>query len=106
MVRIFNIQQPDSSSRIINASISIHRPLKAPLPEGISFKQKPWQKNLLVASFQGSFADYPHALFALEQYAVDYGLINMAIPYVAIPKELKISSDTQQVELNVYYPYF
>lgn len=104
--RILNLQQPDSSHYNLNASISIHRPLKNSLPQGIEFKQMPYKKNLLVAHYEGPFNKYRKALYALEQYKTDYGLVNMAIPYIALPKELKLESDSQQVKLQVFYPYF
>jgi uncharacterized protein YktA (UPF0223 family) len=104
--RILNLQQPDSSHYQLNASISIHRPLKNKLPQGIEFKQMPYKKNLLAAHYEGPFNNFRKALYALEQYKADYGLINMAIPYIALPKDLLLVSDSQQVKLEVFYPYF
>jgi hypothetical protein len=105
-VRIFNIYRIDSSINQLNASISIHTQLKEALPDGIAFKQMPYKKNLLVAAFKGHFNQVHLAFEALERYKSDYNLINMAIPYAELPQDLTIQSESQLVELKVYYPYF
>lgn len=105
-VRIFNIYRIDSSISQLNASISIHTQLREVLPDGIAFKQMPYKKNLLVAAFKGRFNTAHLAFEALERYKSDYNLVNMAIPYAELPQDLIIQSDSQLVELKVYYPYF
>lgn len=105
-VRILNIYRIDSNRSQLNVSISIHSPLKEALTEGIAFKQMPYKKNLLEADYKGPFNQLHQVFEAMEQYKTDYNLVNMAIPYVALPEHLQITSDSQLIEVKAYYPYF
>ena len=66
----------------------------------------PFGKNLLMAVYQGPYGEISKAFTALENFKADHKLSSMAIPYQKFLSEGFDFSDSQIVQMKVYYPIF
>lgn len=72
----------------------------------IIYKRMPYQKNMLVATYQGAYGDVGKAYNALEEFRKDYSLTNMAIPYQKILSDGYDFADDQIVQMKIYFPIY
>jgi effector-binding domain-containing protein len=104
--RIYYTQKNDTANITIFASIGISKRLENKIGNVIEYKGMPAGKNLLVATYQGPFADTYKVYTALEQYKADHYFTSMAIPFQKFMNDGYDFADEQVVQLKVYYPIF
>lgn len=102
-VRIFHTQKAGSNIMLF-ASIGITRKLNPEEP--FQYKQMPFGKNLLEATYQGPYGEIERAYKALEDFKKDHELISMAIPFQKFLSEGYGFPKDQIVQMKVYYPIF
>lgn len=72
----------------------------------VTLKRMPYNMNLLVTFYQGSFNKISTAINALEQFKADNNLVSVAIPFVKFITEGTDFSDEQVIQATACYPIF
>lgn len=98
--------QKSSSDITIFASIGVTNIIEIPAGSDIEYKRMPYQKNLLMATYQGPFRESYRAFSALENFKADHSMTSMAIPFQKFLSDGYEFDDDQVVQLKVYYPVF
>ncbi len=102
--RIINIKPVGADSIRISVGLAIQQYLNLPLNGKITYRTMPFGKKLLEAPFKGRYAALPQAFHALEQYARDHRLTNMAIPYGKFATGRHDYEEGDIIDMMVYYP--
>jgi len=103
--RIYYSQKSGSDIAIF-ASIGVTNIVEIPANSDIEFKRMPYQKNLLMTTYQGPFDQSNKAFVALENFKLDHSMTSMAIPFQKFMSDGYDFDDDQVVQLNIYYPIF
>jgi effector-binding domain-containing protein len=104
-VRILYMQQ-SANDLTLYASIGVSNKIEISPTEPFQYKLMPFGKKLLEANFQGPYGDVGKVYQALETFKSDHNLITMAIPFQKFMNEGYDFSDSQLVQMKVYYPIF
>lgn len=103
--RIFYSQKLDDEITLF-ASIGVSNFVLIDPGEPFEYKRMPYGKNLLEAAFQGPFGNVYKVYEALETFKTDRQLVSMAIPFQKFMSDGYDFSDSQVVQMKVYYPIF
>lgn len=87
-------------------SIGVSNKISIRPDEPFQYKLMPLGKKLLEANFQGPYGEVGKVYKALETFKADHNLISMAIPFQKFMNEGYDFSDSQLVQMKVYYPVF
>ncbi len=104
-VRILYSQQ-SGNELTLYASIGVSNKIYIDPTEAFQYKLMPFGKKLLEANFQGPYGEVGKVYKALETFKSDHNLITMAIPFQKFMNEGYDFSDSQLVQMKVYYPIF
>ncbi len=104
--RIFYASAFGRDQIMLFASIGISKHIELKPDDEFKNKRMPPGKNLLVAMYQGPYAEVSKAYAALEEFKTDHKLSSMAIPYQKIISDGYDFADDQVVQLKIYYPIF
>ncbi len=101
---IVNINNLSADSVRVSTGLSTSTYFRAALTDPITYRTMPFGKRLLEAPFKGKYSDLPAAFRALELYARDHLLTNMAIPYGKYGSDQVTYSDHDLIDMLVYFP--
>ena len=104
--RIFYTVPFGKDQAMLFASIGVNNRVITGPGEPVQYKRMPFGKNLLLAVYQGPYGEISKAYTALENFKADHKLSSMAIPYQKFLTEGFDFSDSQIVQMKVYYPIF
>jgi effector-binding domain-containing protein len=104
--RILYTTRYGNDQLMLFASIGIDSMVVPAASEKFQYKKMPAGKNLLAATYQGPFGEVYKAYEALERFKSDHELTSMAIPFQKFLNDGYDFSDSQIVQMKVYYPIF
>lgn len=102
--KIVNIRPVSKDSVVVSVGLSIPQYLYTAPGAAISYRTMPFGKKLLETTFKGRYTDLPNAFQALDQYARDHRLTNMAIPYGRFPDAKTDYANGDIIDMLVYFP--
>ena len=105
-VKIFYSQRRGVDELELYAGIGVNQYVITEATDPVQFKRMPAGKNLLSAFYQGPYGKVHEAYEALNEFKTDHRLISMAIPFEKFLGSDYSFTDSQTVQLKVYYPIF
>ena len=105
-VRILFEEPAGNDSIKLMAAISVHGPFTDKPFDTIQFRQMPYKKKLLEASFTGHWNDLPRLATAMDDYCRDHGLVNLARPFIRFENGRLPTTDTEKINVTMVYPVY
>jgi hypothetical protein len=77
---------------------------KIPLTGPFALRRMPYQKNLIIADYEGSFGKINELFTAMEQYRTDNSMTSMAIPFIKFTNDSISFDDNETIKVKGFFP--
>ena len=75
-----------------------------PLAGQFALRRMPYQRNLIIADYEGPFGKINELFTAMEQYRTDNSMTSMAIPFIKFTTDSIDFDDTKIIKVKGFFP--